>query len=100
MFGVDAGVEEGAVNAPATTGHPNDVHPIKLPNPVEFPFIIQGRTEIARHKPLRPHTSSIQFGNGHIAPFPNLIGQQADQILIVDVLLAVGQGDEAVIDVL
>ena len=32
--------------------------------------------------------------------FANLVGQQADQVLVVDVLLAVGEGDKAVVGVL
>ena len=44
--------------------------------------------------------SLIQFRDGHVAAFADLVGQQADQILVVDVFLAVGQGYKAVVGVL
>jgi hypothetical protein len=41
--------------------------------------------------------SLVDFGVGHGAAVANLLRQQADQVLVVDVFLAVGQGDEAVV---
>ncbi len=43
---------------------------------------------------------SIQFRDRLVAAFANLIGKQANQVLVVDVLLAIGQSHKAVVDVL
>ena len=35
-----------------------------------------------------------------MAAFPNLFGQNADEVLVVDILFAIGEGDEAVVGLL
>src|ERR1039457_5948496 len=43
---------------------------------------------------------SVEFGDRFAAFLANLVGHKADQILVVDVLVAVGEGDEAVVGML
>ena len=43
---------------------------------------------------------SIEFGDGFAAFFADGVGEDADEVLVVDVLFAVGHGDEAVIRLL
>ena len=43
---------------------------------------------------------SVQLRHRHVPPFANRVGQNADQVLVVDIFLAVGQGYKAVIRVL
>ena len=49
---------------------------------------------------LSQAVGSVQLRHRLAAPFANPVGQQTDQILIVDVLLAVGQRHKPVVDVL
>src|SRR5580698_1124666 len=42
----------------------------------------------------------IDFGVRHRATVANLLRQEADQVLVVDILLAVGEGDEAIVGLL
>ena len=43
---------------------------------------------------------SVQFRHRLAAPLANRVGKNADQVLVVDVLLAVGQRDKAVVGLL
>jgi len=47
-----------------------------------------------------PSKNLVKFGDGYAAVLADLVRENADEVLVVDILLAVGEGDKAIVGLL